>query len=1096
MKRAIFHSKWGKKIFSSPYELVELENENSDLLEIKLNPKKKRRAKSKYTPVEVIYKLVKKGESKRKARRHKLDISNFKFAIDLANQDVGDYELYLTLVSYKTSHLKRRFKFKYFHFAKLEISKELPDAVITPKLALIEKRHNDSWLVFDLAESSVTHGQLDKFIVRVLKDEVEIEQKEFSFSQTSQFEYIFTQAASYQFEVEVFNSLGGSQKVLSQTFDVQHFAPTVGYSLEAKAGHPDIYKINFDQTTLPTSANGFSFFAARVYQEGILVDEKVTNTKEFEFQIKARGEFELQLYVGADNGTLNYVSDPNIYFIDESVPQSLFLNYSHHFFDEIDPRKLYVAFKNEITQQQFKQFNVSLKHLASGQTQNYVSDIYIYDQMILHALVGSYEPGEYEFTLELELNDGTKSAPFVITENFDFDLGQVALDIEVTPVSGKARTYLFDASASTPGNYGEFSLLGCEFRHEANNFSTQYSLKEGPLELKVPFVGTWQMNCFGETSLGLSASYSQIFVVDNIKPVASFEIIALDENLRTVQFRASSFDADGIVVGGKLTIQTPSNSTLEYDVLETLNLTLQEVGTYTFNYVVVDNEQMWSDPKVLSYMIKNKAPVSSFEIIALDEQLRSYEFQGSYSDPDGSVVAGILQMTTPTGDYYEYPVANKLPLSLTTPGIYTFSYRVKDNNETWSEAQTKTVEIINHIPLADFSITKVGPRKYYITPNSSDSDGSVIQASYSFQKGGEERFTIDSLIGFEADLSAGEWNIELKVKDNNGAYSSKKIVSILVENERPLANFVTSLSADKKTVSINANASDLDGNIQTYYVKATDVEGKQENFSFSMANFSIDLQKPGIWKLQLWVSDNEGALSNSTLVDIEIPDFSPIASFEIIKNENHYTLNASNSSDDYKVEAYHFKLTSPAAEVTSFDTQIVSDAGIDLDGKWQIDLYVTDNAGNISETISKEITVDLLPPDPGEQNDQTLAGIDSDNDGVRDDVERYIASLSLDENITQALKEFSRINQDGILNAAVREDSIQSTYDKLSYEYCLRSKMSDEEAQTLSNAIIKQQHNTKERVLAWVRSQHNFAGEIVVTVNDRNEFNEYCDYKN
>ena len=334
------------------------------------------------------------------------------------------------------------------------------------------------------------------------------------------------------------------------------------------------------------------------------------------------------------------------------------------------------------------------------------------------------------------------------------------------------------------------------------------------------------------------------------------------------------------------------------------------------------------------------------------------------------------------------------------------------------------------------------------------------------------------------------------MKDNNGAYSSKKIVSILVENERPLANFVTSLSADKKTVSINANASDLDGNIQTYYVKATDVEGKQENFSFSMANFSIDLQKPGIWKLQLWVSDNEGALSNSTLVDIEIPDFSPIASFEIIKNENHYTLNASNSSDDYKVEAYHFKLTSPAAEVTSFDTQIVSDAGIDLDGKWQIDLYVTDNAGNISETISKEITVDLLPPDPGEQNDQTLAGIDSDNDGVRDDVERYIASLSLDENITQALKEFSRINQDGILNAAVREDSIQSTYDKLSYEYCLRSKMSDEEAQTLSNAIIKQQHNTKERVLAWVRSQHNFAGEIVVTVNDRNEFNEYCDYKN
>jgi len=32
----------------------------------------------------------------------------------------------------------------------------------------------------------------------------------------------------------------------------------------------------------------------------------------------------------------------------------------------------------------------------------------------------------------------------------------------------------------------------------------------------------------------------------------------------------------------------------------------------------------------------------------------------------------------------------------------------------------------------------------------------------------------------------------------------------------------------------------------------------------------------------------------------------------------------------------------------------------------------------------------LLPPDPGDTGKATLAGIDSDNDGVRDDIERYI----------------------------------------------------------------------------------------------------------
>ena len=34
---------------------------------------------------------------------------------------------------------------------------------------------------------------------------------------------------------------------------------------------------------------------------------------------------------------------------------------------------------------------------------------------------------------------------------------------------------------------------------------------------------------------------------------------------------------------------------------------------------------------------------------------------------------------------------------------------------------------------------------------------------------------------------------------------------------------------------------------------------------------------------------------------------------------------------------------------------------------------------------------DGVPPDPGPANDLTVAGIDSDNDGVRDDVERWIA---------------------------------------------------------------------------------------------------------
>jgi hypothetical protein len=48
----------------------------------------------------------------------------------------------------------------------------------------------------------------------------------------------------------------------------------------------------------------------------------------------------------------------------------------------------------------------------------------------------------------------------------------------------------------------------------------------------------------------------------------------------------------------------------------------------------------------------------------------------------------------------------------------------------------------------------------------------------------------------------------------------------------------------------------------------------------------------------------------------------------------------------------------------------------------------------LSSPINIAVTVDgtkPLPPDPGSAGMATLAGIDSDGDGVRDDVERYIA---------------------------------------------------------------------------------------------------------
>ncbi len=70
------------------------------------------------------------------------------------------------------------------------------------------------------------------------------------------------------------------------------------------------------------------------------------------------------------------------------------------------------------------------------------------------------------------------------------------------------------------------------------------------------------------------------------------------------------------------------------------------------------------------------------------------------------------------------------------------------------------------------------------------------------------------------------------------------------------------------------------------------------------------------------------------------------------------------------------------------------------------------------------VTVDpvLLPPDPGEAGKQTLEGIDSDRDGVRDDVQRYIQLTYPDSARTRAGLSQYASSLDAFLRSAIGGD--------------------------------------------------------------------------
>lgn len=126
-----------------------------------------------------------------------------------------------------------------------------------------------------------------------------------------------------------------------------------------------------------------------------------------------------------------------------------------------------------------------------------------------------------------------------------------------------------------------------------------------------------------------------------------------------------------------------------------------------------------------------------------------------------------------------------------------------------------------------------------------------------------------------------------------------------------------------------------------------------------------------------------------------------------------------------------------------------------------------------------------LPPDPGEEGKKTLAGIDSDRDGVRDDVQIWIYNqYPNSEKRRAALRQVAVDSQEAILTFTDKEKSIEVSRKKLrSYDcflYVFQAQTQEElvevgnRLQRLKAKIL----NTRERSDAYVRADQNFSGQV------------------
>ncbi|MFH2091142.1 MAG: hypothetical protein ABIJ31_02155 [Pseudomonadota bacterium] len=125
-----------------------------------------------------------------------------------------------------------------------------------------------------------------------------------------------------------------------------------------------------------------------------------------------------------------------------------------------------------------------------------------------------------------------------------------------------------------------------------------------------------------------------------------------------------------------------------------------------------------------------------------------------------------------------------------------------------------------------------------------------------------------------------------------------------------------------------------------------------------------------------------------------------------------------------------------------------------------------------------------LPPDPGEEGKQTLLGIDSDNDGVRDDIQRYIYfTYPNEEKVRLALTQIAKNFQE-LLPVS---DNPEIAHENVKKLYCSRDcldyiKGGVRNAMDISRALKAEILNTEERSFAYIEFNNSLAGKTTTMV--------------
>jgi Secretion system C-terminal sorting domain/Right handed beta helix region len=392
--------------------------------------------------------------------------------------------------------------------------------------------------------------------------------------------------------------------------------------------------------------------------------------------------------------------------------------------------------------------------------------------------------------------------------------------------------------------------------------------------------------------------------------------------------------------------------------------------------------------------------------ITITLPVNTASLNGTGTDPDGTIVSyAWTKIAGPTAGTLANATSASATASGLVQGLYQYELKVTDNaggiaKDTMQVTVNAAIPPPNQLPTAnagaDITIT-LPINTASVNGTGTDPDGTIV--SYAWTKiAGPTAGTLANATSASATASGlvqGLYQYELTVIDNAGGIA-KDTMQVTVNaavpppppNQLPTANAGTDLTITLpiSTASLNGTGTDPDGTIVSYaWTKISGpAAGTLANATSASATASGLVQ--GLYQYELTVIDNAGGIAKDTMqvtmnAAVPIPNQLPTANagtdLTITLPINTASLNGTGTDPDGTIVSYAWtKIAGPTAGTLANATSASATASGLMQGLYQYELRVTDNAGGIAKDTMQVTVNAAVPPPPPNQLPTANAGAD------------------------------------------------------------------------------------------------------------------------